>query len=192
VRVEIDDHYAFEISRKAVVAHHVVQGESLPPERRRMLEAIAVREAAIGLLARRERSRAELAAALKRKKFPADLIEQVLQTIQTEGLQSDTRFASAWIETRRRLSPRGRATLVYELKQKGIEDREIKSVMNRYASTDERDALRELIASRLPRLIQSTEDREKLKRRLLGFLSRRGFAFEDIRAVLQSDFPDWQ
>ena len=191
VKVEIDGRYAFELSRKVIRDKGVFEGEELTVARRKELESIAAREAAIGLLARRERSRVELKTALKRKGFELACIEAVLDALEKERLQSDSRFANAWIGTRRRLSPRGRAALAYELKQKGIDDTEIDTSLKSYSGADEFDALRELIASRLPRLIASGDDKQKIKRRLLGFLSRRGFAYDDIRQVLARHFPDW-
>lgn len=191
VRLFIDEVYAFELSRKSVLALKVAEGEVLTSERHRLLESTAAREAAIGLLARRERSRAELRSALRRKKFDVAVIDTVLGQIEADGLQSDSRFASAWVETRRRLSPRGKAALAYELRQKGIPDARAAEALRRYSGQDEQAALRELIASRLARWDGAKEDRPKLKQRLLGFLSRRGFAYEDIRAVLARDFPDW-
>lgn len=191
LRVYFDDKYAFELSRKSILALKVNEGEELAPERLHQLQITAVREAAIGLLARRERSRSELRLALKRKSFALPLIEAVLDGIEKEGLQSDSRFASAWVETRRRLSPRGKAALAFELKQKGIGDGQAAEALSRYKSDHERDALRALIESRLSRWAGSTDDKLKLKQRLLGFLTRRGFAYEDIRAVLSRDFPDW-
>lgn len=191
VRIEIDGTYAFELSRKIILTLDVTQGETLAPGRHRELETIAAREAAVGLLARRERSRAELATALKRKRFSPAAIAAALDQLKGEGLQSDERFAGAWVATRRRLSPRGRTALAYELKQKGIDKSEAARALARYTLTDERQALRELIAARLPRLTASGKDREKVKRRLLGFLARRGFSYEDIRIVLTEHFPDW-
>lgn len=190
-RVYIDDKYAFELSRKSILAMKIVEGEELGPERLRQLQGAAVREAAIGLLARRERSRSELRLALKRKSFDIGIIELVLDGIEKEGLQSDARFASSWVETRRRLSPRGKAALAFELRQKGIDDGQAAQALARYKDEHERDALRDLIESRLSRWSNSPDDRQKVKQRLLGFLTRRGFAYEDIRAVLASDFPQW-
>ena len=191
LRVYIDEKYAFELSRKSILALKMEEGEELTPERHKQLEIAAAREAAIGLLARRERSRAELRAALRRKSFETTIIEAVLNGIEKEGLQSDTRFASAWVETRRRLSPRGRAVLAYELRHKGIGDGQAAEALSRYKSEHERDALRDLIESRLGRIKDGKDDKQKIKQRLLGFLTRRGFAYEDIRAVLASDFPQW-
>ncbi|MEW5702047.1 MAG: regulatory protein RecX [Candidatus Zixiibacteriota bacterium] len=191
VRVYIDGMYAFELSRKVILAQDVTEGEVLSAERRRELEMIAIREAAIALLARRERSRAELAAGLRRKRFSPALIDAVLGKIEADGLQSDARFADAWVGTRRRLSPRGRLALVYELKQRGIGESEIGRAIGQYTPTDEREALRELIAARLPRLTASGGNKEKVKHRLLSFLARRGFAYDDVRAVLAAHFPEW-
>ena len=191
VKVEIDGKYAFELSRKVIGNKGVFEGEELTVERRRELESIAAREAAIGLLARRERSRAELRAALKRKGFEPGSIESVLDTLEKERLQSDSRFAGAWVSTRRCLSPRGRTALVYELKQKGISESQIDSSLKSYTEVEESEALRELIAARLPRLIASGHEQPKIKQRLLGFLARRGFKYEDIRQVLARHFPDW-
>ena len=199
LRVYFDEKYAFELSRKSILALKIAVGEELTQERHRQLETTAAREAAIGLLARRERSRSELRLALRRKSFETSIIESVLDGIEKEGMQSDTRFASAWVETRRRLSPRGKAALAFELRQKGIGDVQAADALSRYKLEHERNALRELIESRLARIprrrsgqVQSGEnDKQKIKQRLLGFLTRRGFAYEDIRAVLASDFPEW-
>lgn len=191
IRVEIDGVYAFELSRKIILALNVTLGETLAPGRRRELETIAAREAAVGLLTRRERSRAELATALRRKRFAPEAVTAALNQLMVEGLQSDERFAGAWVSTRRRLSPRGRTALAYELKQKGIDKAEAAQALARYTLADERKALRELIAMRLARMTAAETDREKVKRRLMGFLARRGFSYEDIRVVLTEHFPDW-
>jgi regulatory protein len=191
IRVEIDDQYAFELSRKVILAKGVTEGEVVTPERRHELQTIAVRESAVGLLARRERSRAELTVALKRKRFPLDLIEKVLLGLEKEKLLSDERFAGAWVNTRRRLSPRGRAAFTYELKQKGIRKKNIDLAIATYSRADELAALRDLIESRLARLTASEDQAAKVKRRLLGFLARRGFTYEDIEQVLREHFPNW-
>ena len=191
IRVEIDGKFAFELSRKVILAKGVTEGEVLAQERRQELESIAAREAAIGLLARRERSRAELAVALKRKKLPPDLIESVLLSLEKEKLLSDERFAGAWVNTRRRLSPRGRAALTYELKQKGIRKKNIDQAISTYPHADELAALRDLIEARLSRLTASGDDHAKIKHRLLGFLARRGFTYADIEEVLREHFPNW-
>ena len=143
------------------------------------------------LLARRERSRAGLSLALKRKQSPLELIESVLTELEKEKLLSDERFAGAWVNTRRRLSPRGRAALTFELRQKGIRKKNIDQAIATYSRMDELAALRDLIEARLARLTPSGDDPAKIKRRLLGFLARRGFTYEDVEHVLREHFPNW-
>jgi regulatory protein len=111
--------------------------------------------------------------------------------LEKEKLLSDERFAGAWVNTRRRLSPRGRAALSYELKQKGIRKKSIDQAISTYSRSDELAALRDLIDTRLARLTSSGDDPAKIKRRILGFLARRGFTYEDIEHVLRVHFPNW-
>ena len=188
LQIRIDDRYAFELSRKQVTALDLFVGEELPPERYAAIEQRAAEEAAIGLLARRERSEAELRVSLARKKFSAGVVSSVLQTLTVRGLQSDARFATSWVQTRQRLSPRGRTALVHELEQKGIQHEQISSSLRTLSSDDEREAIRALIAARWRRRAQ--DDLRKSKQQLLAFLARRGFSYEDIRAVLREHFPE--
>ena len=77
--------------------------------------------AALRMLSRREHGRRELAAALRAKGFPAELIADVLQELQSQGLQSDRRFAAALV--RRRIERGyGPAYIRAELRQRQVEE----------------------------------------------------------------------
>src|SRR5579885_2595342 len=71
------------------------------------------------LLARREHSRRELAAKLKRHHPDAALIERVLSGLEAERAQSDDRFVSEYVRQR---SEKGYGPLriQQELRQRGI------------------------------------------------------------------------
>ena len=58
-----------------------------------------VRDAAVRLLARREHSRLELARKLGSRGHPKDLIEEVVGGLADDGLQSDDRFAEAFVRS---------------------------------------------------------------------------------------------
>lgn len=61
-----------------------------------------LRRAAMDLLARREHSRAELADKLRRKfEVDAEQVEPVLDQLRADNLQSDERFAEAYVRYRR-------------------------------------------------------------------------------------------
>lgn len=59
-----------------------------------------LRRAAMDMLARREHSRQELSEKLRRRSYPQHGIDQVLDALQDEGLQSDRRFAASYLHSR--------------------------------------------------------------------------------------------
>lgn len=58
-----------------------------------------IRDAAVRLLARREHSRFELARKLGSRGHPDDLIEEIVGSLTRAGLQSDERFAQAFVRS---------------------------------------------------------------------------------------------
>ena len=58
-----------------------------------------IRDAAVRLLARREHSRLELARKLGSRGHPIDLIEEIVGGLARDGLQSDDRFAEAFVRS---------------------------------------------------------------------------------------------
>ena len=83
-----------------------------------------VRRAAMNLLARREHSQRELREKL-RPRFPdTALVEDVLEMLAAENLQSDERFAESFV--RQRLSRGyGPLRLRQESKQRGLSERDL-------------------------------------------------------------------
>lgn len=73
------------------------------------------------LLARREHSRRELRDKLRRRFSDEALIEEHIERLAEEGLQSDERFAESFL--RQRVGKgQGPLRISQELKQRGIED----------------------------------------------------------------------
>ncbi len=58
-----------------------------------------IRDAAVRLLARREHSRFELARKLGSRGHPQDLIKEIVGSLADDGLQSDERFAEAFVRS---------------------------------------------------------------------------------------------
>jgi len=82
-------------------------------------DPVAARKAAMDLLARREHSRRELLRKLGRR-FAPQVLEGALEQLARDGLQSDVRFAEAYVRQR---SERGYGPLrlVRELRERGID-----------------------------------------------------------------------
>ena len=73
------------------------------------------------LLARREHSEQELRQKLKTREHGLDEIDEVLQALKQDRLQSDTRFTESYVNHRVNAGI-GPVKIRYELRQKGIDD----------------------------------------------------------------------
>ncbi len=148
-----------------------------------------IRIAAMDLLTGREYSRAELATKLNKKFDNHSAIEQVLVQISDEGLQSDKRFAEAFIRSRL-YRGHGLARLRQDIRQKGIADDLVAQAL------EDADInwfeLAKDVAQRKFGDRQAADQREKAKR--MRFMQYRGFNYEQIKYALSSslDVDDYQ
>ncbi len=182
VQVYLDGEYAFSLA--ASVARDLQVGQSLTPSQIQALRAADERARALQiagrLLARRPRSRAELAQRLQRRGFAAALVAALLDELQAQGWLDDAAFARQWVENRLAFRPRGRARLRAELRAKGVAEEHITAAL---AEVDD-EALAFAVARRaLPRY--QGLPWPVFARRLGGYLSRRGFPAAVVREVLQ-------
>jgi regulatory protein len=145
------------------------------------LTSAQLRLAAMNMLARREYSAQELRQKLSQKSSDQRLVEQVIQGLIDDGLQSDQRFTEAF--TKMRLNQgKGSAKVRFDLKQKGIAS----GLIDTYVDTEGdqwQEALIRLIERRFSGQL-ANDPREKAKQ--LRFLQSRGFTPEQIRRVLSS------
>lgn len=79
-----------------------------------------IRVAALNFLARREHSRVELARKLLRRFGEHQLVEQVLNRLVDEKLQSDERFTEAYVYHRLKAGF-GPLRIIVELRDKGVD-----------------------------------------------------------------------
>lgn len=141
-----------------------------------------VRLSAMNLLAMREHSAKELKDKLARKFSQGELIDEVVTRLIEQGLQSDERFAAAFIGMRQRQG-KGCVLIKMELRERGV----TASIVNNLI--DENDGLwvqlaREVRSKRFRNLL--TDKNEKAKQ--MRFLHSRGFASRHIQAAFTEDF----
>jgi regulatory protein len=192
VRVVLDEGDPLEVALEAVELARLGVGDALTAAARRsLLEAdadVQVREAALALLSHRARTRQELRRKLRRKRFDAARVDVCLDRLEARGLLSDAAVAAAFVRDRLRHRPKGRARLTTELRTKGVaqdvaEDA-VARVFEDESVTDARLA-HEAASGWLARqgaglraaLAGSAAgpERDKARRRLYGYLARRGF-----------------
>ncbi|WP_447553866.1 regulatory protein RecX [Vreelandella sp. EE22] len=146
-------------------------------------ESATPRGVAIGLLARREYSRAELYEKLARKEFDADDIQACLDALEEQGLQSDVRFAESFVRSRI-LRGQGPVRIKAELRTRGIAQDTLLAAM---ALVEEQEAVDwfELAAQTFHRRFNAGVSlTPKERARHERFLANRGFNFDQIRYAL--------
>lgn len=130
----------------------------------------------------RPRSVAEVERKLREKGFTAQVIEETVTWAVSHDLLDDEKFAQLWVAHRlvqRRSGPYG---LRRELRQKGVDDEFISKALED-ADIDEPQLLEELIDQRLS-LVDHLPDETK-QRRLMNYLTNRGFSFSEILKALK-------
>lgn len=136
------------------------------------------------LLKFRLRSEKELYQRLKKKKFDEVIIEKTLSFLKDKGFIDDNYFAAAWIESRIK-KPLGLRRLRQELNIKGIDkqtiDTQIEKIKNNYS---EESVVSQLVRERLKKL--RGIDPQTVRRRIYGYLLRRGFSPETTVNIINN------
>ncbi len=191
VSVFIDDQFAFGIAAATAVSEGIRIGDDLDAARVAALVALddvgRATGAALNLLARRPRSTREISDRLKQKGFTAPAIEAAITKLEGWNYLDDADFARYWVENREANRPRGRRLLEQELQHKGV-DREVAREAVNAAAPDERTAA--LALARSKARSYSGLDPAVAKRRLAGYLGRRGYGFDVISPTIDRVFGD--
>jgi regulatory protein len=139
----------------------------------------ALREAAYRLLARREHSRHQLRRKLKDRDWCHEEVEELLDRLEEEGLQSDLRFAQAFARSRVERGY-GPVRIRSELGQRGVD----RGLAAQVVDGLEVDWI-ELAGSQYRRRYGDTDvDSRKERARRWNAMRRRGFTGEQIRPLL--------
>ena len=151
-------------------------------ESKELSEAQKATSAALKFLAARPRSVSEMVKKLKLKEYPAAVIEEAVETLKKQGLLDDEKFAKTFVNSSVYSRSAGTRKLKFDLKQKGVSQEIIERAIGGLQDTDETEMARELVAKRYHLMTGVSE--EAKKRRIFGFLQRRGFSSEVIFKVL--------
>lgn len=197
VVVHLDEGEPFEVTLEALERSRLGVGDALPPARRtRLLDEdadIRVRDAALNLISYRARTRVELQRRLRKKGFQPERIEPCLRRLEEKGFLDDGAVAAAFIRDRLRHRPRGRAALTSELRAKGVAGDLVGQTIDRVFEDEgtsdaalARSVAEMWVARQSSSLLTALSldghapERDKARRRLMGYLSRRGFRGEAL------------
>jgi regulatory protein len=191
VNVFLDGAFAFGLPADAVATHSLHVGMTLEPdlidELKELDETAKATDSAIRFLTVRPRSVREIRDRLRAKSYDDETIDRVLARLHEWRYIDDAAFARFWVENREANRPRGRRLLEQELRQKGIERDTVGQAIEE-AEIDEQAGATEIARSKL-RSYRELEP-EVARRRLGGFLARRGYGYAVIKPVLDELFGE--
>jgi len=154
----------------------------------RVNDAASIRKGSVAvlrLLQRRLRSRAELAVSLRRYGLTPPQVTAVLIDLERAGWVDDRRFARLWIEDRMALRPKGPRALRAELRVRGVARDIVDAALSGLISPEREDGVAlEQARRRVERLRGLPAD--VVRRRLVGWLQRRGFGAGAIARALRA------
>ena len=142
---------------------------------------------AVGALARRSRSVAELKRLLRNRveadtEFGKTLVELIIARLKDQGYLNDARFATAYSSYRRDTEKHGRLRIITDLKAKGVHGDVIeKAVAAVYDDVREEELARAYL--RRKRLEKPKDQKETA--RIFRNLMRAGFASKTIFTLLK-------
>jgi regulatory protein len=177
--VYVDGKYAFSLSESALLEQGLAGGQEFDKARLEELRSASGADKAFGnalrYVAMRPRSEWELQTYLKRKEVEEPVAKHITERLRSIGLLDDLAFARAWVDNRRLLKSMSKRKLRLELQQKRISEHVTDQVLAE-DETDERQSIRDLVTKKQHRY----PDRIKL----MQYLARQGFGYDDIKHVL--------
>jgi regulatory protein len=142
---------------------------------------------AVNILAFRARSSNELARSLQRKGEEKPHIDWAIARLQEQGLLDDAAFARSFARAKVVGGKQSRRRVQLDLARKGVSrsmsDEAIETVFEEEA-VDQRAIVEDAARKKLRSL--AGLDPAVQRRRLYGFLARRGYELDDIRSVLSA------
>ena len=107
-----------------------------------------------------------------------EMTTRVFDRLKEKDYIDDQKFAYFWVENRSLVKGVSRRKLMAELRSKGIENTIIEQVLNQTMRNDSEEILK---------IIAKKRARYPDDKKLIMYLSRLGFSYDDIKIALQTD-----
>jgi regulatory protein len=134
-------------------------------------------------LSRSMKTRHQLANILKKREIPDDIANAVLDRFTEAQLIDDAAFARAFVNSRIAVSGKSKSVIARELMQKGVSAQDAEQALSSIDAELEDQTAYNVAKKRYQQL--STLEPEVRRRRLMGFLMRRGFSSQLTARILR-------
>lgn len=140
-------------------------------------------------LAYSAKTRCQLRKKLQAEGFDAELIEPLLDKFEAAKLIDDAEYAQSFVAQKSRTKKLSRAALRRELAERGVRGEEAENALAQRTDEQEREDAAELVRKKLrPGMdLSDRAEKDKVTRRLLGMLARRGYSSSVSMSVIREE-----
>ena len=140
-------------------------------------------------LAYSAKTRGQLHKKLQAEGFEAELIEPLLDKFEAAKLIDDAEYAQTFVAQKSRTKKLSRAALRRELAERGVRGEEAENALAQRTDEQEREDAAELVRKKLrPGMdLGNRAEKDRVTRRLLGMLARRGYSSSVSMSVIREE-----
>lgn len=140
-------------------------------------------------LAYSAKTRGQLRKKLQVEGFDAELIEPLLDKFEAAKLIDDAEYAQTFVAQKSRTKKLSRAALRRELAERGVRGEEAENALAQRTDEQEREDAAELVRKKLrPGMdLSDRAEKDRVTRRLLGMLARRGYSSSVSMSVIREE-----
>ena len=141
---------------------------------------------AMHLLEDMDRTEKALRDKLRQGGYPDSAIDGAVAYVRSFGYLDDTRFAENFVLSRK--GSKSRREIQALLAQKGVPADTAQAALEQiYGEDGEQDSIRQILKKK--KLDPEQADEQTLHK-IYAYLARKGYRYEDIRQVIQNDYPN--
>ena len=177
-KVFTDGDFAFLLYNGELEKYGIYEGAILEQGNFRQIEELLkgrARERAYNLLKVQDRTEEEIRRRLLQDGYPGQVVQETMRFLQEYRLIDDARYALNYLQLHGKR--KSRAELAFYLQRKGIPREVVRSQMET-SGQDSGEAIRALLRKKHYIAGQTPRDQ---KNKIVAYLMRRGFSWEDIR-----------
>ena len=184
-KVYLDGQFAFTLYKGELSRYHIEEESVMEEEVYGILQKLVIKRAklrAMHLLTDMGRTESQLRTKLKQGGYTEEAAEAAIQYVKSFGYINDAEYTRSFIDSRK--EKKSKKELYAALIQKGVSPEIIEQVFEEtdYGEEDSRQAIEALMRKR--NYHPETAD-AKEKQKMMGYLMRKGFSYQDVRNVLQ-------
>ena len=140
-------------------------------------------------LAYSAKTRGQLRKKLQAEGFDTELIEPLLDKFEAAKLIDDAEYAQTFVAQKSRTKKLSRAALRRELAERGVRGEEAENALAQRTDEQEREDAAELVCKKLrPGMdLSDRAEKDRVTRRLLGMLARRGYSSSVSLSVIREE-----